>query len=100
MVMAVRCALRGGGQESVAAPPPLHPFPVEACLVAAAEDLERAGGPGGVRADEDPVLPGGEPSEDARLDGFGHAETQVCFESRQCVGRKARALLEGNADLV
>src|SRR5450432_2830102 len=49
---------------------------------------------------EDPVLPCGEAREDLRLHRLGAAEAQVLLHARQGIRRHARALLEGDADLV
>src|SRR5436853_5997643 len=54
----------------------------------------------GVGALEDPVLPGGEAAENFRLERFGAGEAQRRFHAGERVGREARALLEGEANLV
>src|SRR5713226_7555137 len=78
----------------------LHPLRVEHRLLAGAVAAQRAFLADRVRPLEDPVLPRGEAGEDFRFHGLGPAETQVRFETGERVGRKARALLEEDADLV
>ena len=75
-------------------------FEVEAGLLAGAVDLERALLADGVRALEDPVLPGGEAAEDARHHVLLAGEAQVRLQAGQRVGRHRGALLERDADLV
>src|SRR6266852_499092 len=55
---------------------------------------------GRVRPAEDPVLPGAEPAENARFHGFRPGEAQIGLEAGQGVGRKARPLLDDEADLL
>src|SRR5690606_41775978 len=74
--------------------------PVESRFLALAVDLQRALVADRVRPDEDPVLPGGQAPEDARLHGFLAGEAQVGLEAGQRVGRHRRALLDRDADLV
>ena len=73
---------------------------VEAGLLAGAVDLERALVADGVGPLEDPVLPRGEPAEDARRHVLLAGEAQVRFQAGERVGRHRGALLEGDADLV
>src|SRR5882672_12660860 len=80
--------------------PWLDAFPVEFRLGAGAVDLERALLAHRVRPVEDPVLPRGEAAEDAREHGLRAGEAQARLHGGERIGRKARALLEGEADLV
>src|SRR5687768_12771021 len=79
---------------------PSHSIPVELRLVAGAVDLQRAGIPDGVGPDEDPVLPRGQPAEDARFHRLATVEAQVRLHAGERIGRQARALLERDAHLV
>src|SRR5258708_20111574 len=73
---------------------------VECRFLSGAVALERALLPDGVRALENPVLPGGEAREDFRFHRFGAAEAQIGFEPGERIGRKARPLLQKHADLI
>src|SRR5690606_24033715 len=79
---------------------PSDPFPVEARLAARAEEFEGALFADGVGAVENPVLPGGEPAEDARLHRLRPGEAQIGLHPGARVGREAAPLLEREADLV
>src|SRR5438094_920261 len=59
-----------------------------------------ATGAGRVGTLEDPVLPQAEPAENAGLHRFRPGEAQIGFEPGEGIGRKARPLLEREADLV
>src|SRR5919202_2288570 len=76
------------------------PVAIEARLHAGAVAFERAVLADGVRALEDPVLPGRQAAEDLGLHGLGAGEAQIGLHGRQGVGREARALFEHDADLV
>src|SRR5438477_2625393 len=78
----------------------LNPFPVEFRFGAAAVDLQGALLAHCIGAVEDPVLPGGEAAEDACLQGLGPGEAQACFHCGERIGREARALFDGEANLV
>src|SRR6478609_107977 len=73
---------------------------IEAGLFTGAVDLQRALRPDGVRALEDPVLPGGEATEDARRHVLARAEAQVRLQAGERIGRHRGAFLESDADLV
>src|SRR5215510_12002112 len=73
---------------------------VELGTVGRAVALERAALAHGIGALEDPVLPGGEPAEDARLHGLGTGEADVGLHAGERVGREGRALLQREAQLV
>src|SRR4249919_4043814 len=79
---------------------PSHPVLVEGRRDAAAVQFQGALLADRVRALEDPVLPGGQPSEDLGLHRLGAAEPQVRLHAGERVGGEARALLEEDADLV
>src|SRR5262249_33525467 len=64
----------------------LNPLLTEARLHARAVDLERAVRADRVGALEHPVLPGGEPPEDFRLQGFRAGEAQVRLHGGERVG--------------
>src|SRR5260370_7669930 len=74
-------------------------LPVESSLVAASEDFQRAGLSHRIGPDEDPVLPGGEPAENACFQRLARPESQARFHSRQRVRGETGALLDGEADL-
>src|SRR5882672_11747403 len=63
--------------------PHSHPLPVELRLATGSEHFQRPLFADRVRAVEDPVLPRGEPAEDARLHGFGAGEAQVRLQSAE-----------------
>src|SRR5260221_13673455 len=73
---------------------------VECRFLSGAVALERALLPDGVRALENPVLPGGEAREDFRFHRFGADEAQIGFEPGERIGRKARPLLPKHANLI
>src|SRR3954451_2119405 len=75
-------------------------LPVEASLVPGAEGLQRARLARRIRPHEDPVLPGGEPSEDPRLHRLAAAQPKIGFHAGERVRGKARAFLQRDADLV
>src|SRR5207244_165109 len=62
--------------------------------------LQRALGPDGVAALEDPVLPGQEPTEDLALERLGPAEPDRRLHAGERVGRVRRALLDRDADML
>ncbi len=61
------------------------PVPVEFGFGAAAVHLQGALLADRIGAIEDPVLPGGQPPEDARLHAFGHRKSQARFQAGQCI---------------
>src|SRR5262245_38500165 len=77
-----------------------HPSPVELRPLSPAVELESALLADGVRAIEDPVLPGAEAAEDPRLGRLPAPEAQAGFHARQRVRRQRGALLERDAHLV
>src|SRR5712692_10599587 len=79
---------------------PLDSFPVEFHRRACAIYLQRSAGADSVRADEDPVLPGGEPAEDSRLKRFTRSKAQIRFEPREGIGRLRGTRLDGLTDFV
>src|SRR6266702_7486554 len=76
-----------------------HSLTVEVGAASGAVGAQGAGLAGGVRADEDPVLPGGEPSEDLGLEGLRADEAIVRLQARARVGAEAAPLLHGDAHL-
>src|SRR5258708_26465392 len=64
---------------------------MESRFRAAAVQLQRAELAYRVGANEDPVLPGRKPAEDAGLHGFPAWETQIRFHAGEGVGGEARA---------
>src|SRR5262245_37814687 len=66
----------------------LYPLPVELRLRAAAVHLERALLAGGVRANENPVLPRGQATEDARRLVLRKRKPEIRFHPGQCVRRQ------------
>src|ERR1700756_6062669 len=83
------CAARAKEKNSL-----LNPLLVEVGPLARAVGAQRAVRPRGVRAVENPVLPGGQPPEDLRLDGLRAGEPVVGLEAGQRVGGERRALLD------
>src|SRR5712691_4335518 len=79
---------------------PLHPLRIEARALAGAVTFQRTLLARRVRALKDPVLPGAEAAEDAGLHGLRPGEAQIGLEPGQRVGRKARPLVEREADFV
>src|SRR6478609_1325399 len=77
-----------------------NPFPVEFRFGAGPVDLERSLLADRVRPLEDPVLPRRQTPEDARRHGFRAAEAQARFHAGEGVRAEARALLDGDAQLV
>src|SRR5580698_6839752 len=77
-----------------------HAAAVEFAALTGAVAFQRALLADGVGAVEDPVLPGGEATEDARLHRLRPGETQVGLEAGHRVGREASALLQEDAHLV
>src|SRR2546430_3247945 len=77
-----------------------HPLPIERRLLSFSIDLQSALLAHRVGTLEDPVLPRGEPPEDARLHRLAPAEAQVRFQAGERVGRHRGALLDRDADLV
>src|SRR5204862_6916373 len=75
-------------------------FPVEFRLGPSTVNLQRALLAHGVGALEDPVLPGGEPAEDPREHRLRSGEAQARLHGGERIGREARALLDGEADLL
>src|SRR5690606_2210850 len=76
-------------------------FPIEIRpLPRLAVEGERARLARGVRPDEAPVLPGGEPAEDLRFHRLGTNEPEVCLHARERVGAHGRPLLDRQADLL
>src|SRR6478672_4561479 len=73
---------------------------IELGLHAAAVALQRALGTGRVGALEDPVLPGREPAEDARLHRLRTGEAQVRLHAGEAVGGEGGALLQEDAHLI
>src|SRR6266478_99555 len=78
----------------------LNSFPVEFHGRARSIYFQRAARPDGVWADEDPVLPRGETAKDARLKRLPRSKAQICFESRECIGRLRGTRFYGLADFV
>src|SRR5690349_8245639 len=78
----------------------LHAVAVELGFLALAVYLQRAFLADGVGPLEDPVLPGGEPSEDARGHVLAAREAQIGLQAGEGVGRHARPLLDRDTDLV
>src|SRR5258708_24664509 len=72
---------------------------MESRFRAAAVQLQRAELAYRVGANEDPVLPGRKPAEDAGLHGFPAWETQIRFHAGEGVGGEARALFHRDAHL-
>src|SRR5882724_2646106 len=79
---------------------PLNSFPVEFHGRASSVNFQRSACADGVGADEDPVLPGGQATEDARLQSFPRTKSQVCFKPCQGIRRLRRTRLDGLADFV
>src|SRR5512142_512786 len=77
-----------------------RPPPVEAGPLTGAVFPQCAVRAGRVRAGENPVLPGRQPSEDLGLDGFRTGETVVRLQAGQRVGAEAVPLLDRDADLL
>src|SRR5882724_11258070 len=88
---------------SVSAVPPcwveidLNSFPVEFGFAAGSEDFQCAVFADGIGAIENPVLPGGQASEDARFHGLGAGEAEVGFHAGQRIGRQVGAFLDRDA---
>src|SRR3954468_6869906 len=78
----------------------LNAFPIELGLRAGPVNLQGALLADRVRAVEDPVLPRREAAEDAGEHGLRAGEAQARLHAGKRIGRKARALLDGEADLV
>src|ERR1700686_5120267 len=79
---------------------PLHPLRVEARPETGAVALQGALLARGVRALKNPVLPDAEPAENPRLHRLRAGKAQIGFEPGQRAPRKARPLLEREADFV
>src|SRR5256885_10905251 len=88
------------GVNSRSDPIRLDPLPVELRLSAGSVHLQCALLADGVRPLEDPVLPRSEATKDARQHRLGAGEAQARFHAGKGVGREARALLDGEADLL
>src|SRR5471032_3587249 len=73
---------------------------VELRLAALAVHLESALLAHCVRPVEDPVLPGRQTPEDARLHRLNAVEAQVGLKARERIRRHGRAFFNSNADLV
>src|SRR5471032_243679 len=73
---------------------------VELRLAALAVHLESALLAHGVRPIEDPVLPGRQTPEDARLHRLDAVEAQVGLKARERIRRHGRAFFNSNPDLV
>src|SRR5208283_5588882 len=89
--------MRGRGSGGAGAS---DPGPVEFRLAAGAEYFQRPRLAHGVGPDEDPVLPCRKAAEDAGFHRLDHAEAQVRLHAGERIRREARALLEGDANLV
>src|SRR4051795_12364306 len=76
------------------------PLPVEVGALPGAELAQRAVRTGCVRSGEDPVLPGGQPTEDLRLQRLRPGEPVVGLEAGERVRAEARPLLQADADLL
>src|SRR6266849_8715656 len=79
---------------------PLNSFPVEFHRRSRSVYFQRSARADCVRADEYPVLPCGEPAEDSRLKRFRRSKAQICFESRESIGRLRGTRFNGLADFV
>ena len=55
---------------------------------------------GGIRTDEDPVLPGREASKDFRFHALRPGKAQAGFHSGERIGREAGAFFDGDAHLI
>src|SRR5579862_8323386 len=78
----------------------LDALPVKSSLHTAAEHFERPRVADRVWADEDPVLPGREPSEDARLHRLRGSKSKVGLQAGKRIRREAAALLQRKSDLI
>src|SRR5262245_11823010 len=75
-----------------------YALPIEARLAPRAEYLEGPVLADRIGADEDPVLPCRQATEDARGHGLARSPAQARFHSGQCIRRETRALLQRNTD--
>ena len=75
-------------------------FPIESRLGPGAEQLERAVFAHGIGANENPVLPGRETSEDFRLQGLAPANRRFASRPVNASGDSAGALLDRESNLV
>src|SRR5205814_811852 len=75
-------------------------LPIESRLRSAAVHLQRAMLAHRVRPGENPVLPGAESAEDARLHAFPAREAEIRFHTGERIGREARALLDRDAHFI
>src|SRR5579883_3072592 len=75
-------------------------LPVESGFVAGAKYFEGPCFADCVRANEDPVLPGGQAPEYARLHRLTGPEPQTGLHAGQRIRRESPALLESDSDLI
>src|SRR6266508_3436296 len=76
------------------------PFPGKPRFGSTAVDLQRALFADGIRPDEDPVLPGGQPAKDFRKQSLGTTETETRFHSGERIRRETRTLLDCHSELI